>query len=133
MNKSNSTHLILAIAVIPMATQVVAGDLYRIDVLYERPIPSYPAEVVVDVLEGARCNHFKGTASVDFDGISISNNVSDDVVYIDNITTSGSTMVITFSVLGYDNHTTPAKFKSKTCFLIDVNGSSDSLSLTTSC
>jgi len=42
-------------------------------------------------------------------------------------------MTINYSVLGYDNHTTPAKFKSKTCFAIDVNGSTDSLKLSTSC
>jgi hypothetical protein len=116
-----------------MATQVVAGDIYRMDMRYEGSIPSFPAEIEIDVMEGGQCNHHKGSASVDFDGINMTNNDSDDIVYIDSITTTESTIIINYSVLGYDNHSTPAKFKSKTCYEIEINDNDDSIRMATSC
>jgi len=131
--KHNLPNIILAALVLLLATGVVAGDLYMLEMRYEGPIPSYPAQIEIDVLEGGHCDHYKGTATADFDGVNVTNNVGDDVVSIDDITITGSTMAINYTVMGYDNHSNPPKFKASTCFAIDVNGNNDGLSFHTSC
>jgi len=134
MKKLSTPHIVLTALILILAAQsAFAGDLYRLDMRYEGPVPDYPAQIVIEVWEGGQCDHFKGTASADFDGVNMTNNVDDSVISIDAITDMGSSLAIDYTVHGYDTNHDPPKFKANTCFVVQVNDATDGLTLHTSC
>ncbi len=102
--------------------------------VYEGPVPTeFPAHIEFTVSEGHNCDHLKGTASADFDGLDMSNSIADDVISIDAIDIVDEALTIHYTVWGYDQNSDPPKFKANTCFAVGVNGFADGLSLHTSC
>lgn len=135
--KQHNSKLILLFVVfclIAANTAFAHGNLYRLDMVYEGPVPTeFPAHIEFEVSEGRNCDHFRGSASADFDGVSMMNSVADGVVAIDDITIVDSTLVINYTVWGYDGASSPLKFKADTCFHIDINDTSDEIAWHTSC
>jgi len=122
--------MLLILTGLAISSAAQAGShLYRLDMRYEGPAPAGTTHLEVLISEGQNCEHFKGSSEADFDGTSISNLVSDDVVAITGAEIVGGSMILTFSVTGYDN----GHFKADTCFEVTEGGSSTNLSFHTSC
>jgi len=106
---------------------VLAGDLYRLDMRCEGPEPTYPTHIVLNVYH--REDELRGTAEADFDGAVLSNVVCDDVVCITDAAGAGGALVVWYSVAGYDR----GKFKAHTRFDLTSGRGRKFVDLHTSC
>jgi hypothetical protein len=116
---------------IPGAQDACAGDLYRLDMRCIVPQSAPPVHVVVNIYSGETPDpgRLEGTCQADYDGISMSGLVWDDVVCITSIMVQGEDLVISYMVNGNDH----GEFAHKTLFEVLLNGNPTYLPLGTAC
>ncbi|OGF23032.1 MAG: hypothetical protein A2V63_08645 [Candidatus Eisenbacteria bacterium RBG_19FT_COMBO_70_11] len=119
------------ILITPVA-QACPGGIYQLDMRWEGALPaSYPVTIEFLSYDGTSADptKLKGTSSVDWDGVSVTNWLCDDFACITAVREEGGKLVVEMVASGWNS----GKFRTETAWEVVVGGERSFFHKHTSC